>query len=557
MATMFPEAPLSVPFSDPGFPRGVKLLHDPQRNKGTAFSESERSELGLRGLLPPRVLTQDLQAQRVINSLRAKATDLDRYIAITGLQDRNEMLFYRVVLDNLEELMPIIYTPTVGQACQEFGHIFRRPRGLWISANDRGHIKEVLENWPHADVRIIVVTDGERILGLGDLGALGMGIPIGKLSLYSACAGIHPVNTLPVMLDVGTDNEELLADPMYLGLPQHRLRGEAYDELVDEFFEAVAEVFPKAVVQLEDFATRNAFRLLAKYRVGFCSFDDDIQGTAGVALAGVYSALRITGDNLGDHPFLFLGAGEAGIGIGELIVSALVHEGWEEDEARKRCWFFDSKGLVVKSRTDLAHHKQAFAHDADFTDDFQDAVRRLQPAALIGVSGQPQTFTQPVLEAMAALHDRPIVFALSNPTSKSECTAQQAYEWTSGRAIFASGSPFDPVELGGQRFVPGQGNNAYVFPGVGLGLIVSGATECTDEMFFVAARTLAGLVNEDDLSQGRIYPSLTRIREVSAHIAEAVAGVAFDRGVAGVPRPDDLGSVVRDAMFTPEYREYA
>jgi malate dehydrogenase (oxaloacetate-decarboxylating)(NADP+) len=461
-----------------------------------------------------------------------------------------------VVLNHLEEIMPIIYTPTVGQACQEFGHIFRRPRGLFVSAYDRGHVSEVLRNWPHEDVRIIVVTDGERILGLGDLGALGMGIPIGKLALYSACAGIHPTQTLPVTLDVGTDNQQLLDDPLYLGIPRRRLRGKAYDELVDEFFEAVAEVFPKAVVQLEDFATRNAFRLLEKYRVGFCSFDDDIQGTAGVALAGVYSALRITGNDLGERPYLFLGAGEAGIGIGELIVAALVHEGWDEEEARKLCWFFDSKGLVVKSRTDLASHKQAFAHDATFTDDFLEAVERLQPGALIGVSGQPQTFTRPILEAMGRINERPVIFALSNPTSKSECTAEQAYQWTEGRAIFASGSPFAPVTLGDRHFVPGQGNNAYVFPGVGLGLIVSEATACTDEMFFVAARTLAGMVNEDDLKQGRIYPSLTRIREVSAYIAEAVAGVAFERGLARAPRPDDLGATVRAAMFQPDYPVY-
>ncbi|NNK62493.1 MAG: NAD-dependent malic enzyme [Gemmatimonadetes bacterium] len=534
----------------------MKLLHDPQRNKGTAFSDAEREILGLRGLLPPRVLPQELQSDRAIRNLRSKANDLERYLFLASLQDRNEMLYYRVLLDHLEELMPIIYTPTVGLACQEFGHIFRRPRGLWISAYDRGHIEEVLHNWPHDDVKIVVVTDGERILGLGDLGADGMGIPIGKLALYSACAGIHPRNTLPITLDVGTDNEELLNDPLYLGIPRRRLRGDAYDEFLDEFVEAVKKVFPHAVLQLEDFATRNAFNLLEKYRGHTCSFDDDIQGTATVALAGVYSALRMTGDELGDKPYLFLGAGEAGIGIGDLIVAALVHEGWSEEEARKRCWFFDSKGLVVKSRTDLAEHKKPYAHDADFSDDFLDAVRELEPGTIIGVSGQPQTFTREVLEAMADINERPIVFALSNPTSKSECTAEQAYGWTRGHAIFASGSPFDPVEFEGQRMVPGQGNNAYVFPGVGLGLIVSAASECTDEMFFVAARTLAGMVHEDDLSQGRIYPALTRIREISANIAEAVAAVAFERGLARVDRPDDLGSAVRDAMFTPEYPVY-
>lgn len=548
---------LDVSSDSSEFPRGVKLLHDPVRNKGTAFSEAEREALGLRGLLPPKVMTQDLQVSRIITNLRAKPSDLDRYVALVALQDRNEMLFYRVILDHLEELMPIIYTPTVGKACQEFGHIFRRPRGLYISAYDRGHIREVLRNWPHDDVRIVVVTDGERILGLGDLGSQGMGIPIGKLSLYSACAGIHPTQTLPVTLDVGTDNEELLEDPLYIGIPRHRLRGEAYDELVDEFFDSVAEVFPKAVVQLEDFATRNAFRLLEKYRVGFCSFDDDIQGTAGVALAGIYSALRITRNGLGDHPYLFLGAGEAGIGIGDLIVAALTQEGMAEEDARRLCWFVDSKGLVVKSRTDLAAHKKAYAHDAEFSSDFLEVVERIKPGAIIGVSGQPQTFTQPVIEAMASINERPIVFALSNPTSKSECTAEQAYRWSDGRAVFASGSPFDPVVIDGRKFVPGQGNNAYVFPGVGLGLIVSEASECTDEMFFEAARTLASMVGEDDLRQGRIYPSLRRIREVSATIAEAVASVAFERGLARAPRPEDLATAVREAMFVPDYPTYA
>jgi len=538
------------------FPRGVRLLHDPVRNKGTAFTDSEREALGLRGLLPPRVIEQHLQVERMMATLRGKPTDLERYVAMVALQDRNETLFYRVLLDHLEELMPIVYTPTVGEACQEFGHIFRRPRGLYVSTYDRGHVRKVLRNWPHDDVRIIVVTDGERILGLGDQGAAGMGIPIGKLSLYSACAGIHPTQTLPVTLDVGTDNESMLADPLYLGIPRHRLRGEAYDELVEEFFDAVAEVFPDAVVQLEDFATDNAFRLLERYRHTHCAFDDDIQGTAAVSLAGLYSAQRLTGDGLADRPYLFLGAGEAGIGIGDLIVSALVHEGMDEVEARHRCWFFDSRGMVVRGRTGLAAHKRPYAHDAQGTADFLEAVERIRPGAIIGVSGQPQTFTRPVLEAMARINDRPIVFALSNPTSKSECTAEQAYRWTGGRAIFASGSPFDPVEVGGERLVPGQGNNAYIFPGVGLGLIVSRSRECTDEMFLVAARTLAGMVSDDDLRQGRIYPSLGRIRSVSAAIAEAVAGVAFEGGLARAERPEDLSAAVAGRMFDPTYPTY-
>ena len=556
MTPKLEDAPMTAPIP-PDFPRGVKLLHDPQRNKGTAFTDAEREILGLRGLLPPRVLTQELQVKRIITNLRAKPSDLDRYIELTALQDRNEMLYYRVVMDNIEELMPIIYTPTVGKACQEFGHIFRRSRGLYISAYDRGHIKDILKNWPHQDVRIIVVTDGERILGLGDLGAIGMGIPIGKLALYSACAGIHPMNTLPVMLDVGTNNAKLLADPLYLGIPRRRLTGAVYDDLVDEFFHAAAEVFPKAVVQLEDFATKNAFRVLEKYRRTHCTFDDDIQGTAGVALSGVFSALRLAGKKLGEQPFLFMGAGEAGIGIGDLIVAAAVHDGMAEAEARKLCWFMDSKGLVVKGRKDLAQHKLAYAHDAKSCSNFLEAVERLKPCAIIGVSAQGQTFTQPIIEAMSRINPRPIIFALSNPTSKAECTAEQAYTWSDGRAIFASGSPFAPVEYNGKRFVPGQGNNAYVFPGVGLGLIVAEATECTDEMFYISAKVLSGMVTEDDLKQGRIYPALSRIRDASWQIAAAVALVAWERGLAKAPRPDDIGKAVEAAMFTPDYPEYA
>ncbi len=549
---------VAEPAIAPDFPRGVKLLHDPARNKGTAFTDEEREALGLTGLLPPRVVTQDVQALRIMENLRRKPDDLAKYVDIVGLQSRNEVLFYRVLVDNLEELMPIVYTPTVGQACQLYGHIFRRPRGLFISANDQGRVADVLRNWSHKDVRIIVVTDGERILGLGDLGADGMGIPVGKLSLYSACAGIHPTNTLPITIDVGTNNEELLNDALYIGMPRRRLRGEAYDELLDEFVDAVQEVFPHAVIQLEDFATQNAFRLLERYRNQAPVFDDDIQGTAGVALAGVYAALRIRGGEMKDCKFLFLGAGEAGVGIGHLIVRALLDEGLSEEEARKQCWFVDSKGLVVKSRTDLAHHKLPFAHEHEFVKDFLDVVKEIQPAAIIGVSGMPSTFTRPIVEAMAEINERPIIFALSNPTSKAECTAEEAYGWTDGRAIFASGSPFDPVTLeDGRTFVPGQGNNAYIFPGVGLGVIAAGATRVTDEMFYIAARTLAAEVSESDLEIGRIYPPLRHIRDVSAKIAAAVAEVAFERGLATEDRPDDMEAFIRAHMFEPDYPSYA
>ncbi|HRW06487.1 MAG TPA: NAD-dependent malic enzyme [Caldilineaceae bacterium] len=537
-------------------PRGVKILHDPVRNKGTAFTEAERDRLGLRGLLPPRVHTQREQVMRVLENMRDKTTDLERYIYLVALQDRNETLFYRVVMDSVQEMMPIIYTPTVGVACQRFGHIFRRPRGLYLSANDRGHIADILYNWPHEDVRIIVVTDGERILGLGDLGADGMGIPIGKLALYTACAGIPPTSCLPITLDVGTENEELLNDPLYIGLQQHRLRGAAYDELIDEFVGAIQERFPRAIIQLEDFATANAFRLLARYRECACLFDDDIQGTGSVALAGIYSALRMSGAKLTDQRFLFLGAGEAGVGIGNVVVTALMEEGLSEAEARRHCWFFDSKGLVVQGRSDLAAHKQPYAHDYPFTDDFLNAVKTLRPTGIIGVSGTPKTFTQPVLAAMAAMNERPLVFALSNPTSKSECTAEQAYRWTNGRAIFASGSPFPPVDFAGQTFVPGQGNNAYIFPGVGLGAVAAGASAVTDEMFFVAAQALTKQVTEQDLTLGRVYPALSQIREVSAHIAVAVAEVAYARGLTRAPKPDDMMAHVRSLMYEPVYPDY-
>jgi len=536
--------------------RGMDLLQAPILNKGTAFTEAERDALGLRGLLPPRVSTQEKQALRVLENLQRKSTDIEKYIYLLSLQDRQEGLFYRVVMDNLDDMMPIIYTPTVGQGCQEYGHIFRRPRGLYISFKDRGHVRKILQNWPHSDVRIIVVTDGERILGLGDLGANGMGIPVGKLALYTACAGIHPTQCLPVTLDVGTNNEALLKDPLYIGLAEKRLRGAAYDEMIEEFFVEAQKIFPKACIQLEDFGNSNAFRLLQKYRDRACTFDDDIQGTAAVTLAGMYSALRITGNKLTDQKFLFLGAGEAGIGIGDLIVTGLTAEGMPEADAKRRCWFVDSKGLVVKGRTDLVEHKLPFAHDHAPVSEFLQAVESLKPTAIVGVSGMPRTFTKPIVEAMARLNPHPIVFALSNPTSKAECTAEEAYTWSEGRAVYASGSPFPPVTYGGKTFVPGQGNNAYIFPGVGLGVIASEASRVTDEMFFVAAKKLAGLVTNDDLAQGRIFPSLTRIREVSAVIAEAVAEVTFHRGLTTMHRPDDLAAHIKAQMYDPKYEEY-
>jgi malate dehydrogenase (oxaloacetate-decarboxylating)(NADP+) len=536
--------------------RGADLLHDPLLNKGTAFTEAERDALGLRGLLPPHVATQDQQLAKILETVRRKPTDLEKYIYLVSLQERTESLFYRLVTDHVTEMMPLIYTPTVGLACQRYALIFRRPRGLFISLKDRGSVKQILENWPHCDVRMIVVTDGERILGLGDLGANGMGIPVGKLSLYTACAGVSPHQCLPVLLDVGTDNEAFRADPNYIGTSRPRERGPDFDALVAEFVAAVQEIFPKACIQFEDFGNANAFRLLRQYRDKVCTFNDDIQGTASVTLAGVYSALRLTKGKLADQRFLFLGAGEAGIGIGELIVEALKAEGVTDAAARKQCWYVDSKGLVVASRTDLAAHKKLFAHDHAPAASLLEAVESIKPTMLIGVSGMPATFTEPIVRKMAQLNRAPVIFALSNPTSKAECTAEQAYTWSDGRGIFASGSPFPDFTLNGRTYKPGQGNNSYIFPGVGLGVIVSQSRRVTDEMFFVAAKTLASLLTEADLTTGRIFPELQRIREVSAAIAVAVAKVAYERGLAAAPMPADLPARVRAEMFDPHYPSY-
>lgn len=536
---------------------GVKILHDPIRNKGTAFTDAEREALNLRGLLPPRVHSPAEQELRVLGNIRRKATDLDRYLYLLALQDRNEILFYRVVMNNIREMMPLIYTPTVGKACQEFQHIYRRPRGFYVSSNDRGRIKEILQNWPHKDARIIVVTDGERILGLGDLGADGMGIPIGKLALYTACAGIHPTQCLPVMLDVGTNNESLLNDPLYNGLEQHRARGEQYDELVDEFVKAAQAVFPGVLIQFEDFGNTNAFRLLEKYREQTNCFNDDIQGTGAVALAGIIAALRITGGKLTEQRLLFLGAGEAGIGTADSFVAALVEEGVSIEKARESCCFVDTQGLLVADRETIAPHKQRYAREQPHISTFLEAVQTLKPTVILGLSGQPGSFSKDIIEAMAEINERPVIFALSNPTSKAECTAEQAYNWSNGRAIFASGSPFDAVTMGNQTFVPGQGNNVYIFPGVGLGAIVSRARKVTDEMFLAAAHCLASHVRDSDISSGCVYPSLSRIREVSASIAYEVAKIAWSQGLAGCEEPEDLKAEIQKHMFQPVYPHYA
>ena len=536
--------------------RGVKILHDPVRNKGTAFTEDERDALKLRGLLPPRVHTMAEQELRVLGNLREKATDLEKYLYLIALQDRNENLFYRVVMNHIEEIMPLIYTPTVGQACNEFQHIYRKPRGFYVSLHDKGRVKDIMQNWPHKNARIIVVTDGERILGLGDLGAGGMGIPIGKLSLYTACAGIPPTQCLPVMFDVGTDNEKLLNDPLYNGIERRRIRGKEYDELFEEFVQAAKDVFPGVLIQIEDFGNTNAFRLLNQYRDTTCLFDDDIQGTGAVAVAGIIAATRITKQKLANQRLLFLGAGEAGIGTADVFVAALKEEGIAEDEARKHCWFVDSRGLLCAGRNNISEHKAPYAHEHEYIDNLLDAVKALKPTVLLGLSGQPQTFTQAVIGAMDENNERPVIFALSNPTSKAECTAEQAYTWTDGRAIFASGSPFEPVKLDNRIFVPGQGNNAYIFPGVGLGVIASRSRVVTDEMFLAASHSLANQVSEADLELGRVYPKLSRIRHVSAKIAADVATMAYERGFTDREKPADVLEDIHEHMYHPVYPHY-
>ena len=534
--------------------RGLDVLRDPILNHGTGFTEEEREALGLRGLLPPHVHTQTEQAERFLLSFRKLTDPLDKFVALNALHDRNESLFFRILCDHIDEMQPLVYTPVVGLACQEFGRIFQRPRGMFIGINDRGRIAQILRNWPY-QAGIIVVTDGERILGLGDLGANGMGIPVGKLSLYTACAGIHPELCLPVTLDVGCNNDKLRNDPFYVGLRQRRVTGAAYDEFVEEFITAAQEVFPGVVIQWEDFANHNAFRLLEKYRNRVSSFNDDIQGTAAVALAGIFSALRVTGAKLTDQKVLFLGAGEAATGIADLIASGMVAQGMTLEAARRTCWLVDSKGLVVKSRTDLAHHKLNYAHEHAPIADLLGAIKALKPTAIIGVSAVGGTFTKAVLEEMAKFNERPIIFALSNPTSQAECTAEEAYRHTGGRALFACGSPFDPVTLNGQTFVPRQGNNSYIFPGIGLGVIASKSKVITDDMFMKAAHTLAHLVTESDLAQGSLYPALPRIREVSAQIAAAIAGAALESGIAGRVMAASVLPEIEAQMYQPHQQK--
>uniref|UniRef100_A0A8C7ZD90 Malic enzyme n=1 Tax=Oryzias sinensis TaxID=183150 RepID=A0A8C7ZD90_9TELE len=521
---------------------------------GMAFTLQERQILGIHGLLPPKVETQDIQTLRFQKNLKKMTDPLEKYIYLMGIQERNERLFYRVLMEDIEELMPIVYTPTVGLACTQYGHIFRRPKGLFISILDRGHVRSILDNWPETNVSAVVVTDGERILGLGDLGVYGMGIPVGKLCLYTACAGIRPEKCLPVVIDVGTNNETLLKDPFYMGLYQKRDRSQAYDDLIDEFMEAVVNKYGQdTLIQFEDFGNHNAFRFLRKYREKYCTFNDDIQGTASVALAGLLAAQRAIGKPITQHKLLFLGAGEAALGIANLIVMAMMEAGMTQAEAQEKIWMYDAHGLLVKGRSQKSDNNQeAFVHDSPGdVHSFLDAVNTIKPTAIIA----GRLFTHDVIKVMGTFNERPIIFALSNPTNKAECTAEEAYTLTDGRCLFASGSPFGPVTLSnGQVFTPGQGNNAYIFPGVALAVILSGVRHISDTVFLEA---LAEQLTDEELAEGRLYPPLSNIREVSVQIAIKAMEYVYSKGMAfHYPEPMDKNGFIRATVWNTSYDSF-
>lgn len=533
--------------------RGIELLRDPTLNKSTAFTEKEKQDLGLIGLVPDVIETEDHQLSRVLMQLGHKTTDLDRYIYLINLLDHNETLFYRTIMSDPARFLPIVYDPTIGEACLKFGHIYRQPRGMYLSITRKGHVKDVLKNWPQKDVRFICVTDGGRILGLGDIGASGMGIPIGKLQLYTACAGVPPKYLLPMYLDAGTNNEVYLHDPLYLGLKRTRPATKELFAFVDEFVEAVQEVFPKCCIHFEDWTGADAVHLLERYRNKYCVYNDDVQGTAGIVLAGMINAAKLKKTKLSAEKYLFLGAGSAGIGLANLLCSAMVQEGLTIEQAREKVYMFDINGLLDVTRTDLMDFQKPYAKKHAPTRDFVQAIESIKPTTIIGVSTVGGAFTQKVIEAMAKINERPVILALSNPTEKAECTPEQAYTWSKGKAIYAAGVQFPPVRLNNKTYLPGQANNFYIFPAIGMAVFATEATRVTDEMFIEAARAVADEVPDDLLQQGLLYPLQAQILETEIRTAARVAELIFDLKLARVPRPHDMVAFIREHVYKPDY----
>jgi malate dehydrogenase (oxaloacetate-decarboxylating)(NADP+) len=533
--------------------RGIDVLHDPELNKSTAFTEAEKEALGLVGLIPDVTETEDVQLSRVLMQLGHKTTDLDRYIYLVNLLDHDETLFYRTVMSDPARFLPIVYDPTIGEACLKFGHIYRRPCGMYLSITRRGKVKDVLKNWPQKDVRFICVTDGGRILGLGDLGANGAGIPIGKLQLYTACAGVPPQYLLPMYLDAGTNNEQYLHDPLYLGMRKTRPPTKELFSFVDEFMDAVQEVFPKCCVHFEDWTGKDAVHLLQRYRDKYCVYNDDVQGTAGITLAGMINATKLKGTKLKDEKYLFLGAGSAGIGLANLLCSALVQQGMTLKEAQARVYMFDVNGLLESTRTDLFDFQQPYAHKHAPTRDFVAAIESIKPTTIIGVSTIGGAFNQTVVEAISRINERPVILALSNPTDHAECTAEQAYTWSKGKAIYAAGVQFSPVKYNGQTFLPGQANNFYIFPAVGMAIYATQAKRVPDELFIEAGQAVADQVPSDLLNQGLLYPLQSNILETEIQTAARVAKLVFDLGLARVERPSDIVAFIRQHVYTPQY----